>query len=534
MTIATEVTTANTGYALGVNQVRVHGFPYASSLSGQWPGFDPWAPLAAPINFAEAWGPRQPQWQFAGDWSGYMARTHQVLQSGTNRVDIAIYREQFDQTQTAGQFDGAALTDAGYSYHLLNWGLLGLPAAQVQGGRLDPAGPGYQALVIASQGTMLLASAEKILGFARDGLPVLIVGALPTTTTSFANAAASDTELAKVLAQLVQSPTVTRVAAPADLPAALRSQHVAGSAVPDGITGLLHARRVSAAASYYFLLNATTSPVSGTVALAGRGCPYAINPWTGTITPLGRYDGRTPGYVTVPVEAVAGEAVIIALAAPQQFGTHTPARHAVSADTDVIAAASGLYARVTAPGSYRAVLDNGSSATAQVSTVPPAPAVESWAVRVEDWQPADPGGVEANAIGTTKTIHNLSLTTLTSWQNIQGLADVSGVGHYTAAITLPASWRAAGGAYLDLGSIGAGSAHVSVNGRDLGPVNQVHPVIDLGGALRPGANTLTVTVATTLLNRLRVTRPTVYTQPRQDYGLIGPVTITPYVDARLA
>jgi hypothetical protein len=108
------------------------------------------------------------------------------------------------------------------------------------------------------------------------------------------------------------------------------------------------------------------------------------------------------------------------------------------------------------------------------------------------------------------------------------------VGRYTATITLPASWRAADGAYLDLGSIGAGSAHVSVNGRDLGPVNQVHPVIDLGAALRPGSNTLTVTVATTLLNRLRVTRPTVYTQPRQDYGLIGPVTIIPYIDAKLS
>jgi hypothetical protein len=63
------------------------------------------------------------------------------------------------------------------------------------------------------------------------------------------------------------------------------------------------------------------------------------------------------------------------------------------------------------------------------------------------------------------------------------LGDASGVGRYTASLTLPASWRAADGAYLDLG-----------------PVNQVHPVIDLGAALRPGGNTLTVTVATTLLN----------------------------------
>jgi hypothetical protein len=78
-----------------------------------------------------------------------------------------------------------------------------------------------------------------------------------------------------------------------------------------------------------------------------------------------------------------------------------------------------------------------------------------------------------------------------------------------------------------------GSASVTLNGKDLGAVNQVNPVIDLGTALRPGASILTVTIATTLLSRLPVTRPTVYTQPSQDYGLIGPVTITPYVDASL-
>jgi hypothetical protein len=534
LTIASEVLTANTGYALGVNQVRVHGFPFASSPTGQWPGFFPWAPLNAPINFGEAWGPRQPQWQFVGDWSGYMARTHQILQSGTNKVDVAIYREQFDQTQTSDQFSGSALTDAGYSYHLLNWGLLGLPAARVRGGLLGRDGPGYKALVIANQQTMLLESAEIILGFARRGLPVVIVGGLPAATTSFADAAANDAALAKILAHLVQTPGVTQVATTADLPAALHGQQVTGSAIPDGITGLLHARRVSGNTSYYFLLNSTASPVSGAVTLEGSGRPYAIDPWTGTVTPLGMYDGRSSCQVTVPVNAVAGEAVIIALAARHSFGTRTTSRYAVSANAHVIKDRAGLYARVRAPGGYRAVLDNARSATVQVTTLPTAPVVQSWAVRIEDWQPADPGGVETDVIGTTKTIHNLTLTQLTSWQNIQGLADVSGIGAYTASITLPSNWHAADGAYLDLGSIGAGSAHVSVNGHDLGPVNQVHPVVDLGGELHPGANTLTVTVATTLLNRLRVTRPTVYTQPRQDYGLIGPVTITPYVDARMA
>jgi hypothetical protein len=100
-TIASQVALANNAYALGVNQVRLHGFPYATSPAGQWPGFYPWAPLGAPINFGDAWGPRQPQWQFIGDWSGYQARVHQVLQSGTDKVDIAIYREQFDSPRAA-------------------------------------------------------------------------------------------------------------------------------------------------------------------------------------------------------------------------------------------------------------------------------------------------------------------------------------------------------------------------------------------------------------------------------------------------
>jgi hypothetical protein len=532
-TIAAQVSIANSAYAVGVNQVRVHGFPYATSVAGQWPGFNPWAPLGAPINFGEAWGPRQPQWRLAGDWAAYQARVHQVLQSGTNKVDVAIYREGFDATAAGGQFDGAALSGAGYSYHLLNWGLLSLPAARVRGRLLDPEGPGYKALVIASQATMLLDSARQILGYAQAGLPVIIIGALPATTTGFANAAAEDRELAAVLGQLTATAGVTRIATAGGLPAALAALKATGSAVPGGITGLLHARRAGGNISYYFLYNSGSSAVSGTVTLEGDGYPCSIDPWTGTITDLGRYDARTPGQVTVPVAAAAGEAVIIALAGHRTRGG-IGGRHAVSADTAVVRAGNGLFARVTAAGTYRAILDNGRAATARADAIPAAPAIGSWAVTIEDWQPADPGGVESDAVGTRKIQHSLTLASLTSWQNITGMQDVSGVGTYTATITLPADWATATGAYLSLGSTGAGSAHVAVNGTDLGPVNQVSPVIDLGVALKPGHNVLTVTVATTLMNRLRVTRPAVYTQPRQDYGLIGPVTITPYVDARLS
>ena len=46
---------------------------------------------------------------------------------------------------------------------------------------------------------------------------------------------------------------------------------------------------------------------------------------------------------------------------------------------------------------------------------------------------------------------------------IAGLEDVSGVGTYTAQFTLPSNWNSTNGAYLNLGGLGAGSAHVIVN-----------------------------------------------------------------------
>jgi hypothetical protein len=73
---------------------------------------------------------------------------------------------------------------------------------------------------------------------------------------------------------------------------------------------------------------------------------------------------------------------------------------------------------------------------------------------------------------------------------------------------------------------------VTVDGHRLPPVDQVHPVADVGPYLRPGANTIEVEVATTLNNRLRVADPGVYgIASRQKYGLIGPVRLIPYAEA---
>lgn len=64
-------------------------------------------------------------------------------------------------------------------------------------------------------------------------------------------------------------------------------------------------------------------------------------------------------------------------------------------------------------------------------------------------------------------------------------------------------------------------------------MNRLDPVIDLGN-LKTGAHAVVITVATTLMNRLKQYRPDVYTAAKQDYGLLGTVTVTPYGEAALS
>jgi hypothetical protein len=125
------------------------------------------------------------------------------------------------------------------------------------------------------------------------------------------------------------------------------------------------------------------------------------------------------------------------------------------------------------------------------------------------------------------------LSALAAWPAIAGLEDVSGIGRYKTTITLGREWKRDVGAKLDLGEV-FDTFRVRVNGELLPPLSQTNTVVDLGDRLRPGQNTIEVEVATTLNNRLRVTDPTIFGgSRRQNYGLIGPVTLTPYGQATL-
>ena len=123
---------------------------------------------------------------------------------------------------------------------------------------------------------------------------------------------------------------------------------------------------------------------------------------------------------------------------------------------------------------------------------------------------------------------------------------MSGRGYYTVSFTWPpASSSAATGAQLNLGSI-IHTARASLNGFTLPPLDVADAKADLTPYLKKGVNELQVVVATPYGNALRpiwanlksygdapnllagVIPPVV-----AEYGLVGDVSIVPFVGVRL-
>ena len=112
------------------------------------------------------------------------------------------------------------------------------------------------------------------------------------------------------------------------------------------------------------------------------------------------------------------------------------------------------------------------------------------------------------------------------------MANASGIGTYSTTVNLPSGWDASYGATLSLGQV-TDTFTLTVNGRAVG-IDGIDPVVDLGPYLHAGANAISVRVATTYNNRLFALDTAVRNRGViQNYGLVGPVVLTPYRQAEL-
>ncbi|WP_433440594.1 glycosyl hydrolase [Nonomuraea sp. CA-141351] len=533
--------TVGGAYAAGLNQVVLHGFSYATAPGAAWPGFAAFTPYSGTAGYAESWGPRQPTWEHVSDISGYFARVHLVLREGLPRADVAVLRQTgYTKTGIGAAWFTASGIPTGWTHQFISPPLLELPAARVTGGRLAPSGPAYKALFVegdrfyASECTMTVAVARRLLSYARGGLPIVLLGAWRAASVPGVAGDGENERLRAVLADLLAEPAVRLIAEQAEVPGALASLEVRPDVRYSTASTLLVSHRVARGdIDYYYLCNGKhgenvkppVAPIDHEVTLARTardGVPYLLDPWTGRVERIGLYEEDGDGGLRLRVALQPGESMIVAIGRPGLFGTPSwRGPHVTATDADLVRHSGGaLVLRASRAGTYTARLSDGRTLTASIGTVPAPSVLSSWRLRVEDWQP-----------GPVKVEHSLDLDRLAAWADIPLLADVSGVGTYSAQVDLE-DWE--GGAYLELGEV-TDTCRVSVNGRRLDPVDQINPVVDVGPYLRRGANTIEVEVATPLGNRLRVADPSVYGGlARQPYGLIGPVHLVPYGEARVA
>ncbi|MBI4944354.1 MAG: hypothetical protein HY830_26735 [Actinobacteria bacterium] len=279
---------------------------------------------------------------------------------------------------------------------------------------------------------------------------------------------------------------------------------------------------------------ATGSAVDTMVTLEGTGQPYALDTFSGAITPITTFV-RRGGTVTVRVSLARDASTVIALSdAPRPFAAARPGNSVVSTTADSSALVGGsLVVRAAAAGTYQTTLSSGSRVRSVIGSVPAVLDLtgQAWQLDAEDWTPTNPyGTVGAAGSETTKVPVSVALTSLKAWPDIPELANASGVGTYTTTVTLPASWDATHGATLDLGRV-TDTFTLAVNGQTVA-VDQISAQADVGNLLHAGSNTIVVRVATTLGNRLFALDAAVRNRGVvQEYGLVGPVVLTPYRQA---
>ena len=228
-------------YAGGVNRMVYHVYPYkdGENAGNTWPGYSNFTGNS----WAGNYGRRNPIYTHVGQWSNtYMSRNSQVMQQGRAKTDVAVYMQKFESTSpitngTNGTlwrryWEDLGLQEAGYSYDYLSPALLDLPNAQVTDDKLAVDGPDYDALIINTglkpqrhaDSRSMPVRVAKILRFARNGLPVVMVGDAPDR----AFGKGGDQALRNVIDQLLVEPTVNEVATEAAVPALSADRHPPG------------------------------------------------------------------------------------------------------------------------------------------------------------------------------------------------------------------------------------------------------------------------------------------------------------------
>ena len=519
-------------YAAGFQRVIWHiwNATYGYGAENAWPGHN-----GGSSGFYK-FGTREPNARDYDEFNAHLGRVQQLMQTGKSRTDIGfistkwymylsdsgegtttpstpanINRMNWQLAHQGVFYRSTELQDNGYTYDYFSSEFLFDDDVYFDEKSKTIEKAGYKALVI-YQNWLDVKGAERILNWAKKGLPVVILGDA-ASRTPFNDG--KEAKLHEIIAELKALPTVRTAAVdnynlyfsaeavgynddvyemlqelgvrPYTAFAKSNHQLLAQSRIDDNNNMYLYVYNYCPDTyhKHSHIDNVKTerhgTNIKTEIKMEGKFIPYSIDAWTGEVTELANYryeNGRTVFPIDIDYDNIA----LFAFEAVNREKRHIVSTNAASAyytkDCPVL--------RATKSGEYAATLNDGSTYR-QTVTVPASYDITGWRLTVESWtagteilkreepQIANPAALTVNsATATAKNNIQIKLDKLTTWNNIPEVGrNVSGLGSYSATFNWDAT--TADGAYLDFGNTLVESMKVWINGKKVGGEVSANP-----------------------------------------------------------
>lgn len=553
-----------TQFAAGVQRTILHGYSseYGPEKNVAWPGYE-----GMNAAFAERFNKRQPNSLDYPDLNRHLARVQKALRQGTVQMDLGIlrtdyfydtsdwiymgkYEDNYLHRHEGIYWQDTTLQDAGYTYDYFSPYLLQDADITCENGLVDADGTAYQALLL-YQEELPYESAQRLLAWAKDGLPVVLVDGptkenLVSTTYIKDNRGAAlttgrndgkDEALAQVMTELRALDNVVSVPTQAAAYDALISLGVRPRAeyLQQDQQNLLSVLRKDDDASYLYLYNymyTDTENYVGQVSVDGIYKPYVLDTWSGKVDGVGVYSYEN-GRTILNVDIGPGDMVMFALDPNDADDTQATITQTSANVCRVDSSDDNVTMCVSESGLASLYYSDGSTYELNVEA-PQNVSLNQWNLTVESWEPGekifrteDRGfGYTTTEAAYTTSKRNIEVgeTSLVPWKDIQAVGPaVSGVGTYTNTFTLPQNWDESNGAIFKVDSVNGGTVMLKVNGQKV-PINMDNATADISAYVRPGENSIEVRVTTNLNNRKNNTN---YARSNS-YGMVGEAALITY------
>ncbi|KAH8897356.1 secreted protein [Thozetella sp. PMI_491] len=529
-------------FAGGVNALVIHGLPYSGQYPNTtWPGY---------TTFTYAWsemhGRHQPSWNFLPALTGYCARHSYLFQSGVAKVDIAFYQKLTTYPNIPQNYQPSDLTDAGYSYQYLNPEALALPEAYVSNGVLGPNAQSFKALVVRGTDQLTVLGAERISQLAHDGLPVIFSGGIPSYLASYNESGAAYAKQALESIRSLSNVHEVDDTAIAGVVASLGIQPLT-SVKANSTWWTVWRHNPDADEDYIYIYHNPSWPGTasseGTIEFKSTGVPYFYNVWTGEQTPIMTYT-QSDSTTTIFFRLGPEQTTVVAFRNKEKSSLHAVATSRTI--LGVFQSGNSLEAHVGY--STRSCYGFVTTSDDKKHPVKPTSAkpfeLLNWTLTAEHWDPPSNFMDISPVADKHNTTHQLSR--LVSWQQIDGLQHVSGLGYYETSFQWPPT-NDSSGAIISFGRV-VHTLSVSINGHVLPALDVIDASRDITQYLVQGENKVEAIVSTTLANVLSPIWDDLRssgsppmglfgapTQPSgtADYGLLDPVVVTPYNSVKL-